>query len=233
MTPQSTPDLSPELAKRIRLVRRDMSDLLFHFTRGKEPIWHESRGYRFNSADTASHILTKILREGFLHGSSEWTYGKNTICFTEAPIQEFNSIFSLVSIASEKHHRPRYEPYGVAVNKRWLFSQGGRPVIYDHPDFKTKYPDNFLYRFCPYDPENGIDYTWEREWRIEMKELRLDSKHTLVIVPTSAEAFEIVYENSNLEADVDSDGVSMGVFHTPTWLAVSLDMFGFTYDSKT
>lgn len=66
-----------------------------------------------------------------------------------------------------------------------------------------------------------------------MKELRLDSKHTLVIVPTSAEAFEIVYENSNLEADVDSDGVSMGVFHTPTWLAVSLDMFGFTYDSKT
>lgn len=232
MTSQPTPDLSPELAKRIRLVRRDMSDLLFHFTRGKEPIWHELRGYRFNSSDTASNILTKILREGFLRGSSEWTYGKNTICFTEAPIQEFNSIFSLASIASEKHLRPRYEPYGVAVNKRWLFSQGGRPVIYDHPDSETKYPDDLLYRFCPYDLENSVDYTWEREWRIETKELRLDPKHTIVIVPTSTEAFDIVYENSNPEADIDDDGLATGVIHTPTWLAVSLDLFGFAYDSE-
>lgn len=32
-----TPELSEELAKRIRLVRRDVGDMLFHFTRSIEP----------------------------------------------------------------------------------------------------------------------------------------------------------------------------------------------------
>lgn len=228
---QPTPDLSKELAKRIRLVRRDMGDLLFHFTRGAEPKWMEVRGHKFNTAETAADILGKIVQGGTLRGSSRWTYGIDTICFTEAPIQEFNSVFALASIASEKHLRPRYEPYGVAVSKNWLFSKGGRPVIYDHPDAQKKYPHELLYRFCPYNPESDVDYTWEREWRIDSKELKLDPKHTLVIVPTSAEAFEIVYKNANPEVDIDySSGAAMGLLHTPTWLAVSLDMFGFKHD---
>ena len=137
MPPNPSPDLSPELAERIRLVRRDMGDLLFHFTRGAEPEWEEILGQRMNVAETASNVLTKILRQGALRGSSKWTYGIDTVCFTEAPIQEFNSIFALASIASERHLRPRYEPYGIAVSKTWLFAQGGRPVIYDHPDTRS------------------------------------------------------------------------------------------------
>jgi hypothetical protein len=229
MTTQPTPDLSNELARRIRLVRRDIGDLLFHFTRGAPPNWHELRGHRINTAQTAWHVLGRILIEGALKGSSKWTYGIDTVCFTEAPIQEFNSVFSLNSIAHEEHLRPRYEPYGVAVSKAWLFAQGGRPVIYDHPAAQEMYPRDLLYRFCPYDPGRNIDYTWEREWRVQTKALRLDPRQTIVIVPTAAEAFELVYEYANAEADVDGSGEACGVFHQPKWLAVSLDMFGFQY----
>jgi hypothetical protein len=115
------PELSAELAKCIRLVRRDVSDLLFHFTRNIHPAWVAIRlpGRGYHSMDgSASNVLKKILYEGKLLGSSHWTYGYNTVCFTEAPIQEFNSIFSLVSIAASNSERPRYEPYGVAVTKK-------------------------------------------------------------------------------------------------------------------
>ncbi len=36
MTEHDMPELDPNLASRIRLVRRDMGDLLFHFTRASE-----------------------------------------------------------------------------------------------------------------------------------------------------------------------------------------------------
>jgi hypothetical protein len=219
------PPLSSELAQRIRLVRRDMGDLLFHFTRGAEPVWREVHGRKFNMAETASHVLTKILNTG-LRGSSAWTYGINTVCFTEAPIGEFNAVFALNSIANDASLRPRYEPYGVAVSKAWLFSKGGRPVIYDHPAAQAGYPHDLLFRFCPYDPTAGVDYTWEREWRINVEHLELEPKQTLVIVPTAEEAFEFVYQYAREEPDVDGSGSAVGSYHHPKWLAVSLDMLG-------
>lgn len=179
--------------------------------------------------ETASHILGKILSSGELRGSSIWTYGKDAICFTEAPIHEFNAIFALASIASDETQRPRYEPYGVAVSKTWLYERGGRPVIYDHPDSLNEYPDSLRYRFCPYDPPNAVDFTWEREWRVPSAKLTLDPKHTLVVVPTSAEAFEFVYGHASEKPDIDGSGAAFGSYHEPSWLAVSLDMFGLKY----
>jgi len=64
------------------------------------------------------------------------------------------------------------------------------------------------YRFVKYDIENEIDYTWEREWRIKTESLRLNPKYTIVIVPTAEEAFEIVYEFAEIEAEYDVEGTS-------------------------
>ena len=228
-TRHKTPDLAPKLYKRIRLVRRDMSNLLFHFTR-KPPM--DFITIRTGPESTcsmpasASAMLTKILHDGKLLGTSDWTYGEKCVCFTEAPIQEFNSVFSLVELASSIKERPRYEPYGIAVPKGFLFNQGGRPVIYDHPSAFDGFPATQRYRFVPYNPEKGIDFTWEREWRIRTEELVLDPKKTLVVVPTSDEAFDVVYEFAKIEADFDVDGSVMGAYHTPKWLAVSLELFG-------
>jgi hypothetical protein len=52
---------------------------------------------------------------------------------------------------------------GVAVSKKWLFAHWGRPVIYDRPEGLVALPDDQRYRFVPYDPTAGTDFTWERE----------------------------------------------------------------------
>ena len=224
-----TPDLSGELAKRIKLVRRDIGNLAFHFTRTRGATRAQQRGssdgFLTPPSASAFAVLGKILKDGKIIGTGTWTDGRNCVCFTEAPIQEFNAIFSLVQLAASKKERPRYEPYGIAVSKEWLFEQGGRPVIYDRPDFLEKLTEEERYRFVPYDPTVGIDYTWEREWRIQTDALPLDPKHTLVVVPTADEAFEFVYDFAEIEPGNEYDG-DPGGYHTPRWLAVSLDLFG-------
>src|SRR5437660_4028821 len=150
MAHPKVPGLSEELATRIRLVRRDIGSLLFHFTRkppGDRVEIHHGRGAVTTMSASAYAVLYKILVEGCLNGTDAWTPGESCICFTEAPIQEFNSVFSLVVIAASESQRPRYEPYGIAVSKRWLFAQGGRPVIYDHPEAFDELPERQRYRF--------------------------------------------------------------------------------------
>ena len=230
MAHPKVPPVSEELATRIRLVRRDIGSLLFHFTRkppGEVLRIHHEHGAITTMSASAYAVLNKILVEGRLRGSDKWTPAESCICFTEAPIQEFNSIFSLVAIAASESQRPRYEPYGIAVSKRWLFAQGGRPVIYDHPEAVEDLPETQRYRFVPYDPSRGIDFTWEREWRIRGADLQLDPKETLVVVPTADEAFDLTYRLADMEADYDDDGGPSNAYHVPKWLTVSLDLFGF------
>jgi len=231
MTQHKTPELSDELLKRIRIVRRDFGNLLFHFTRAPTERFIEvvfEKGDKMTMTGSAGAVLKKILYEGQLRGTSRWSYGQNCVCFTEAPIQEFNSIFSLIEIAASEQERPRYEPYGIGANKTWLFAKGGRPVVYEHPDNFASFPEKEKYRFVPYNPEKGVDFTWEREWRIRTNYLALDPHETLVVVPTSEEAFDLVYEFADLEPDdFDEEGLPMHVYHKPKWLAVSLDIFGF------
>ncbi len=100
---------------------------------------------------------------------------------------------------------------------------------YDNDKNYNKLPDDMKYRWVHYDPTHGVDYTWEREWRICADSLTLDPKQTLVIVPDATTAFQIVYGHAEEEPIVDySDGQVWiaGIYHEPKWLAVSLDLFG-------
>lgn len=56
-----TPEQSTELLRRTKLARRDMGNLLFHFTRSKEDA-------------PAMRILEKILEECALRGTSTWSH---------------------------------------------------------------------------------------------------------------------------------------------------------------
>jgi len=229
------PPNPPELLRRIRLVRRDIGNLLFHFTRSPDADYIEFETENWGTVTmlgTASSVLRKILSDAQLMGTSGWTYGENVVCFTEAPMQEFDSIFSLVEIAASKDQRPRYEPYGIALPKTYVYEQGGRPGIYDHPSALDNLPQELKYRFVPYDPINEIDFTWEREWRVKTDLLPLVPEKTLVVVPTASEAVDLVYEFSDERAEYDVEGTSgessiSGFFHRARWLAVSLDLFGF------
>lgn len=214
-----TPDLGKELATLIRLVRRDMGSLLFHFTRAAK-------------RSPASDVLKSILRDGAVRGTRTWTEGglDDCVCFTEAPIAEFAAIFSLVEIAASGVQPPRYEPYGIAVTKDWLFREGGRPVIYESDSAFTSYNDAQRYRLVPFDLQAGIDFTWEREWRIKRSQLKLDPNNTLVVVPTAKEAFELMKGSI---PEPEGEGTTGGAayefrdqFGIPKWMAVSLDLFG-------
>jgi hypothetical protein len=231
-----TPPLDAALAKRIRLVRRDLGDLLFHFTRHSDTdrlSYKTSSGRETATDGSASSVLYKILHEGKLLGTGTWTGGHPCVCFTEAPIAECASIFALNELAASVDERPRYDPYGIAVSKTWLYAQGGRPVIYDHPAAVNDLADALRYRFVPFDPPNGVDFTWEREWRVKGDSLTLDPRKTLVIVPTADEAFQLIYDFANIEIEWDVEGssgrgIESGSYHSPKWLAVSLDIFGLT-----
>lgn len=228
------PGISETLVQRMAIVRRDIGNLLFHFTRRPDgkTIAQIDSGY-----SDAEDILRKILEEGKLRGSSNWIRDKEKcICFTEAPIHEFAAIFSLNKIAVNKKERPRYEPYGIAVGKDWLYKEGGRPVIYDSEEVYNRFPKDLRYRHVPFDPQKGIDYTWEREWRICRDELLLDPEKTLVVVPDARTAFDIAYSFSEEDASTQSVGMSKkdsereeGSVRTftrePKWMTVSLDLF--------
>ncbi len=42
------------------------------------------------------------------------------------------------------------------------------------------------FRHKEYDPEKGVDYSWEREWRIHTDEFRLDPGLVTLVVPNRA-----------------------------------------------
>ena len=82
------------------------------------------------------------------------------------------------------------------ISKKWLFSKGGRPVIYQPTSDYDNLPTGLKYLHQIYDPVKGIDYTWEREWRIRSDYLELDPSETTVIVPNR------FWENKTLSNDI-------------------------------
>lgn len=69
------------------------------------------------------------------------------------------------------------------IDKKWLYEHGGRPVIYQSDEEFDLLHEKHKYKHKIYDPIQGIDYTWEREWRIHTDELTLEPEQTTLIVP--------------------------------------------------
>lgn len=145
------------------MLRDDLSDKLIHLTRGE------------NAAET----FTKIVKEQRLLGGTGGIKGEfRCVCFSEAPLSKLATI-----LAKPMAHGMPYKPFGVIVDKTWLFEHGGRPVIYQ-PDaeFELLKPEQ-QWRHVRYEPQNDIDFTWEREWRIQITELKIDPKEATFVIP--------------------------------------------------
>lgn len=172
--------------------RRDHGQWLFHWTRAHD-------------GQTAYEVLSDILSERTLRASSTYIRGGFLcVCFTETPVFETTAYFA----PSAGGGQPRYEPYGIAVRKEWLFARGGRPVIYQSNDDFDLLPPQLAWRHCRYEP-GTIDFTWEREWRI-CGDLPLDPSETIVVAPTYEEAAELL----RLSPDTEVIGVVDG---SPDW----------------
>ena len=183
-----------------RLIRTDIGDVLVHWTR------------RNGKTETAFDILTRILEEETLKGGTGYIRGKyNCVCFTESPISDLVKVFTLSRLYSEREDRNRYEPYGIAVKKQWLFNLGGRPVIYSSGEEFDTLPESMRWRYVNFNPVQ-TDFTREREWRIRVDTLTLEPAQTAIIVPTKQHANRLIE-----------------MFGTK-WLPISLSVLGLPVD---
>lgn len=212
------------LSGQLKYARRDLGNLLFHFTRRYIPVPSLVPNTPPPPPKSAFEILIQILAEGKLNGSSGYIKGSHRcVCFTEAPISELGALFAL-SGSCQVNELPRYEPYGIAGKKEWLYAQNGRPVIYQNAnEVNLLYPE-MQWRHVRYEPPN-IDLTWEREWRVCTEALRIDPGNVLVVVPTAKEAHSINFQFSQLTESVNTTGQKV-IYSNQTWPAVSLDLFG-------
>jgi hypothetical protein len=152
------------------MIRDDLSTKLVHLIRGE-------------TLDEAWGKLAKILTEGQLRGGTGYIRGEyHCVCFTETPISKLGYV-----LASPDVTTMRYKPLGIMVDKKWLFEQGGRPVIYQPNTDYEKLPEELRYRHVRLELDSQatqVDLTWEREWRVKIETLPLPVDKTTVIVPT-------------------------------------------------
>jgi len=129
-------------------------------------VTHLIKNHHSNPID----ILSKISTDGYLKGSSRAILGEAlVICFTEAPINEFTK--------ENKH----FSHFGISIDKKHLFSLGGRPVIYQSTAENKFIDHNLHWKIVKYDPisstEDGwSDWSWQREWRIPCEKTIFDPR---------------------------------------------------------
>jgi len=199
----------------IKLVRRDISNQLVHLTKSTEKL-------------QAINILENIINEERLIGGKGFIKSHDQcICFSETPLSEIANLLKANEVTIQNKQRPRYESYGVIVSKKWAWGQGARPVIYQ-PDLEYDIlPEELKYRHVRYELESDIDFTWEREWRLKAKEIKLISEHTIFVVPTSK---EVMYLKREYFSFIQKAVASLGEDALPyiedfPWRIIPLDIF--------
>lgn len=182
--------------------RNDITGYLIHLTKGKE-IENE----KFNVFE----ILIKILKDKKLIGStteSGFIVGdKRAVCFQESPIYSLsqNIYYEQKLFKEEKLKKKRYVGVGLMFTKPYIYKKGGRPVIYDKTTEAKKYlPKDQWWRIVNYDlsdENNIIDWTYEREWRVE-GELEFELSDISVIVPNYKVFKKIIKECNDVGIDL-------------------------------
>jgi len=158
--------------------RTDISNFLIHFTKSE-------------SQEEAFRRLQKIVLERTLIGTGTLIKGGYPcICFSEAPLT------SLKSGLVNPNYCSRYSPFGILVTKAWLFQRGGRPVIYESNEEYYSLPDSNKWRHMLYDPCRNppIDFSWEREWRIQCEYLHFERNEASIVLPDESWANRLINE---------------------------------------
>ncbi|MFA5056039.1 MAG: hypothetical protein WC562_07715 [Dehalococcoidia bacterium] len=166
--------------------RNDISDKLIHFT-GPQDDW-----------DRAYSQLKSIIGDRFIRGGNGMIRsGDRCVCFTEAPL------LSLLDGFVNESNYSRYSPFGIMVDKAWLFERGGRPVIYQSESEYAALPEQLQWRHVRYEPTGitPIDFTWEREWRIKCERLVFWPNEVGIVVPSRDWANALVLDHEREQDD--------------------------------
>lgn len=162
--------------------RPDISQDLIHFTTGE-------------TEELAFKRLQKIIREKKLIGSNKMIKGGyRCVCFSEAPVA------SLPGGLVNEDYYSKYSPFGIMVSKKWLFTKGGRPVIYQPFSEYDPLQESHRWRHMTLelrDTHSKSDFTWEREWRINCDELPFDQSSAKIVVRDSNWAARLLQEHDD------------------------------------
>ena len=158
-------------AQRLKLPAAAM---LTHFTR---------------AAKTSSALdnLVSILRDGVIRGSARVVRERRAVvCLFDVPVRDLRTLL-------DARNRRRYEPFGIAIDKRYAFRAGARPVIY----MPWREAENLLapgerWRVVALELEQKtpVDWSYDREWRM-VGDLALPAGRAVALVETWRDADEI------------------------------------------
>lgn len=167
--------------------RNDISPFLIHFTKGE------------NLDDSFENLLSIISDQVIFGNNNMIKGGYNCVCFSEAPINNLSD-----GLVNENSYS-KYSPFGILVEKNWLFAQGGRPAIYQTEEEYALLDRQQKWRHVTYDPlaDPPINFTWEREWRIRIDKLHIDPYNASIVVPSDqwANAFISWYDHASNRRD--------------------------------
>jgi hypothetical protein len=161
-------------------MRRDISPFLVHFTKA-------------SGVESAYDVLRRILREKRVLGSSGFVRGGRTcVSFSEAPLRALEH--GLINSTGFT----RYSPYGLRFEKEWIFSLGGRPVIYGPEHEFAQLSKTQRWRHVRLElGSSTVDFTWEREWRLPCTKLRFSERDVTVVLPDDEARDRFVHDAEN------------------------------------
>jgi len=148
--------------------------MLAHFTRA-------------SGKSSAMDNLIRILGAGVISGASRMVRGgRRAVCLFDAPLSELSRVLT-------DGNRRRYEPFGIAVDKRYAFSKGARPVVYmPFAEAAAILKPEEMWRVVSIEMTRAalVDWTFEREWRL-LGDLPLEPKSSVALVASWHDAEEV------------------------------------------
>lgn len=173
----------PEFEKLPFSERPDLSPYLLHLTKNTRK---EDKYSAFDNLDSilrGGEIWASSCRKSFIKGPHDAT------CFMDVP---FSALKYVLNPRDTDPNKPRYEPYGIVVTKKFAYRSGCRPVLYlpDDETAKLKISKDQLWRvvrFEEVDKNGWISWIHEREWRCK-GDFRIPKTPYAVLVKTAKEA---------------------------------------------
>ncbi len=183
--------MKSSIPDKVAKVRRDITGYLFHFV-NRDP----------DPADT----LRKILGCGFIRGGIYPPSKTRTVCFTEAPLAEVVREDGIL----DSHSYKRLSLWGIGFKKDFIFGAGGLPVVYQPRSMLGTLHESSIWRHVDFDLGKGIDYTWQREWRVQTEEFHFETEDAILVIPDVRafvrELWEISYDAEMEDGEVVYSG---------------------------
>ncbi|MEM8239864.1 hypothetical protein Q4R49_19380 [Morganella morganii subsp. sibonii] len=152
--------------------REDSSAYLYHWTKSNIAIGNKNQWYEEAYRSLFMILSSFELRSGASQGM---LCGHDCICFTGSPL-------SFIANDTSK-----YQPFGLEFWKSNIYLLGGAFVIYCTKSDYELLPHELRWRWMNHDPllrdsrrPYGIDFSWEREVRVNAEKIILLGKSTII-----------------------------------------------------